>query len=219
MGRLSSAKPGPRAIRRRWQLHRLADAEFRFLFEPPPPDEWVALDCQTTGHDVLHDEIISIDAVRIVGDRIMTSEQLSLLVRPERGVPAHSVCVHLLREQDLADGLSLGDAVKRLMRFIGSRPLVGYFLEFDLAMLNRTIRPLLGIDLPQPAIEVSGLYYDYKLAQQPSHRRHGVPIIDLRFAVMMKDLGLPLDVAHEPLSEAVQAALAFVKLRNLRAGV
>lgn len=187
------------------------------MFEPPPADEWVALDCKTTGLDVLHDEIISIEAVRIVGDRIMTGEQLELLVRPERGVPAQSVRFHRLREQDLADGLALDEAVKRLMRFIGSRPLVGYYLEFDLAMLNRAIRPLLGIDLPQPAIEVSGLYYDYKFAKLSAHRQHGLPVIDLHFAAMMDDLALPLNVAHEALSEAVLAALAFIKLRHLRA--
>jgi DNA polymerase III subunit epsilon len=217
MSRTSPPQPRPRSIRHRWQLHRLVDAEFRFLFESPPPDEWIALDCQTTGHDVMQDEIISIDAVRIVGDRIMTSEQLRLLVRPERGVPAHSVCVHLLREQDLAEGLSLGDAVKRLLRFMGSRPLVGCHLEFKLAMLNHAIRPLLGIDLPQPAIAVGGLYRDHKSTQKPSNLQHDARTTDLQLAVMMNDLELPLSVAHETLSGSVQAALAFVKLRHLRA--
>ncbi|MFZ4624488.1 MAG: 3'-5' exonuclease [Rhodoferax sp.] len=216
MASLLSSRPWLQALKRRWQIYRLADPAFRFMFEPAPPNEWVALDCHTTGVDLLEDEIILIEAVRIVGNCIMTSERLELLVRPQRAVSAESVRIHHLREQDLADGLPTDEAMKRLMQFIGSRPLVGYYLEFDLAMLNRAIRPLLRIELPQPAIEVSGLYYDYKLGQQPSHRQHGVPIIDLHFASMMDDLELPLDVHHEALSEAVRAALAFVKLRQLR---
>ena len=40
-----------------------------------------------------------------------------------------------------------------LMRFIGSRPLVGYYLEFDVAMIDRAIFRLLGMGLPQPKIE------------------------------------------------------------------
>jgi DNA polymerase-3 subunit epsilon len=216
MASLLSSKPWLQAIKRRWQIYRLADPAFRFMFESAPPNEWVTLDCHTTGMDLLEDEIISIEAVRITGNRIMTSERLELLVRPKRAVSAERVRIHHLREQDLADGLPADEAMKRLMHFVGSRPLVGYYLEFDLAMLNRAIRPLLRIELPQPAIEVSGLYYDYKMGQQPSHRQHGVPIIDLHFASMMDDLELPLDVHHEALSEAVRAALAFVKLRQLR---
>lgn len=216
MSSLLSTKPGLQAIKRKWQLHHLTDPAFRFMFEPPPPNEWVALDCQTTGLDLRKDEIISIEAVRIHGNRIMTSGRLELLVRPERGVSAKSVRFHQLRAQDLADGLPTDEAMKRLMHFIGSRPLVGYYLEFDIAMLERAIRPLLGIGLPQPRIEVSSLYYDYKLTLLPSHRQHGVPYIDLHFATIMDDLDLPQTVAHEPLDDAVRAALAFVKLRQLQ---
>jgi hypothetical protein len=76
------------ALKREWLLYHLADPEFRFMFDPPPAGEWVSLDCETTGLSVRTDEIVSIGAVRIVGDRIMTSERLELLVRPERGVSA-----------------------------------------------------------------------------------------------------------------------------------
>ena len=104
-------------------------------------------------------------------------------------------------------------AMRRLMDFIGSRPLVGYYLEFDVAMLNREIWPLLGLRLPQPKIEVSAMYYDYRNRQLPAHLRGGT--IDLRFATMMNDLGLPLRAAHDALDDAVMAGLAFVKLRSL----
>ena len=136
-------------LRREWLLYHLGDPAFRFMFDPPPANEWVALDCETTGLNVRTDEIISIGAVRIVDQRIMTSERLELLVRPERGVSGDSVRIHRLRERDLAEGLPINEALKRLMHFIGSRPLVGYYLEFDIAMLNRALFPLLGQGLPQ----------------------------------------------------------------------
>ena len=40
--------------------------------------------------------------------------------------------------------------------------------------------------------------------------------IDLHFATLMADLGLPLRDAHDALNDAVMAALAFIKLRQLR---
>ncbi|MDO8767851.1 MAG: 3'-5' exonuclease [Burkholderiaceae bacterium] len=204
------------ALKRAWLLYHLGDPTFRFMFDPPPDDEWVALDCETTGLNVRTDEIISIGAVRIVGNRIMTSERLELLVRPERGVSANSVRIHRLRERDVAEGLPIDEALKRLMHFIGSRPLVGYYLEFDVAMLNRALFPMLGQGLPQPKIEVSGLYYDYKFRQLPAYQQQDNASIDLRFATLMHDLGLPQREAHDALNDAVMAALAFIKLRQLR---
>jgi len=203
-------------LKRAWLLYHLGDPSFRFMFDPPPDNEWVSLDCETTGLNVRSDEIISIGAVRIVGNRIMTSERLELLVRPERGVSAESVRIHRLRERDVAQGLPIDEAMKQLMHFIGSRPLVGYYLEFDVAMLNRAIWPILGQGLPQPKIEVSGLYYDYKFRQLPPYQQQDNAQIDLRFATLMNDLGLPLRDAHDALNDAVMAALAFIKLRQLR---
>jgi DNA polymerase-3 subunit epsilon len=203
-------------LKRWWLIYHLGLPEFRFMFDTPPPGEWVSLDCETTGLNVGRDEIISIGAVRIVGNRIMTSERLELLVRPEHGVSAESVKIHRLRERDVAQGLPIEEAMKQLLRFIGSRPLVGYYLEFDVAMVNKALFPILGQGLPQSKIEVSGMYYDYKYRQQPAHTRQDVPRIDLRFDTMMADLGLPVREAHDALNDAVMAALAFTKLRQLK---
>ena len=202
------------ALKRGWMLYHLGDERFRFMWDAPPPDEWVALDCETTGLSVHRDEIISIGAVRIVGDRILTSERLQLLVRPSRRrISADSVRVHGLRERDVVEGLAPDEAMMALMRFIGSRPLVGYYLEFDLAMIDRAIFPRLGVGLPQPRFEVSAMFYDWQRRQLPPYQEPAQ--IDLRFATMMRTLELPMEAAHDALSDAVMAALAFIKLRHL----
>jgi len=204
-----------RVVRERWLRHQLMLPEFAFLLDPPPPDEWVSLDCETTGLKVGVDEIVSIGAVRIVGDRILASERLEVLVRPQGKVSEQSILIHRLREKDVAQGVPAQEAVKQLLHFIGSRPLVGYYLEFDVAMLNRVVVPLLGWGLPQAQIEVSALYYDHKMRQMPAHQRQAPPEIDLRLATLMNDLGLPMREAHNPVNDAVMAGLAFIKLRHL----
>jgi DNA polymerase-3 subunit epsilon len=123
------------------------------------------------------------------------------------------VRVHGLLERDVAEGMAPDEAMMRLMRFIGSRPLVGYYLEFDVAMIDRAIFPLLGMGLPQPKIEVSSMFYEYKSRQLPPYQHGGN--IDLRFETMMRELDLPLRTAHDALNDAVMAALAFIKLRDL----
>ena len=203
-------------LRRGWQQRQLRDSEWRFLVDAPPPGEWVALDCETTGLNPRSDEIIAIGAVRIVGNRVLTSERLDLLVRPEHGVSAESIRVHRLRAQDVQDGVPAEEAMRRLLHFIGARPLVGYYLEFDVAMINRTLKRTLGLTLPQEKIEVSRLYYDHVFQQLPPHKQQENTEIDLRFATIMDALGLPTREAHDALNDAVMAALAFIKLRVLR---
>ena len=202
-------------LRHRWSRSRLRDQRFAFMWDAAPDNEWVSLDCETTGLNRRSDDIISIGAVRIVGNRVMTSERLELLVRPEQRVSAESVRVHRLREKDVAAGIPQAEAMERLMNFIGSRPLVGYYLEFDVAMINRALSALTGVGLPQRKIEVSGLYYDYKAGQMKSQQYMPDVRIDLSFATLMADLALPTREAHDALNDAVMAALAFVKLRAL----
>lgn len=72
-----------------------------------------------------------------------------------------------------------------------------------------------GMGLPQPKIEVSALYDEYKNRQRLPYQQGAD--IDLRFATMMRELGLPERAAHHALNDAVMAALAFIKLRHLLA--
>jgi len=203
------------AAKRGWGLHQLADPAFRGLWDTPPPGEWVALHCATTGLDAQRDEITAIAAVRIVGDRLLTSQRLQCVVRPQRAVSDDSVRQHGLRGQDLAAGLPVDDAMRRLLHFIGPRPIVGYYLDFDRAVLNRAALPLLGVPLPQPGIDVSALYHDWQFRQLPPHQQQGNVAIDLRFATLLRTLGLPERDTHDALGHAVMAGLAFVKLRRI----
>jgi DNA polymerase-3 subunit epsilon len=77
-------------------------------------------------------------------------------------------------------------------------------------MLNRLTRPLLGIPLPQPKIEVSGLYYDWK-----APKTQGMQNVDLHFSTIMKELDLPERSAHDAFNDALMAAMMFIKIRHL----
>ena len=206
------------AIRREWRLRQLTDPTYAFLFAPAPPDEWVSLACATSGHSLAHDQVLSVCAVRVSDQRVLSSERLELLLKPSRLVPPEALRLHRLREQDLAQGLAPAEAMEALLRFIGSRPLLGYYLEFDLALLEQLIRPLIGVGLPQPALEVSALYHEWQFRQLPPYQQQGDAAIDLRYASMLEQLGLPVREAPDPLDRAVLTALAFIKLRQLQGG-
>ena len=75
----------------------MKDKSYSFLFEDAPPNEWIAIDCETTGLDVRRDEIISIAAIPIKDMKLLTSERLELLIKPKQELSAQSVRVHRLR--------------------------------------------------------------------------------------------------------------------------
>ena len=200
-------------LKRTWYRSRLRDPAYACLFDPPPPGEWVSIDCETTGLDRKNDHIIKVGAVRLEGQRVLTSQKLEVLVKPDASrspMGADSVRIHQLLESDLAEhGQDPLDVARQVLAFIGSRPLVGYFLEFDVAMINRLVQPLIGIPLPNEQIEVSALYYDLKYQQNPDAH------IDLRLTTLMDDLALPQRAAHNPVNDATMAALAFIKLKAM----
>ena len=130
------------------------------------------------------------------------------LVRPERAPQADNVRIHGLRPIDVSQGLAARDAVRQLLDFIGGRPLLGYYLEYDLAVLNRYVRPWLGVPLPQRRIEISGRYYDYKLRQNPDAH------IDLSLASICRDLDMPTLPRHDALNDAINAAMLYLALKR-----
>ena len=199
------------SLSRRIDQWRLRDPAFRFLFDEPPPDEAVAIDCETTGLDARRDDVVSVAAVPIHGRRILMSRRFEATVRPSARMKRESIKVHRLREGDVAGGRQIEDVLPELLRFIGPRPLIGYYLEFDLAMINRPLRRLIGIELPNARIEISGLYYERKYGDAPPGAQ-----VDLRFAAMVADLGLPALDQHDASSDALMAAMMYVRLVDLK---
>jgi DNA polymerase III subunit epsilon len=200
------------ALKRRLYRHLLRDPHYAFLFEPPPAGEAVSVDCETTGLSTRKDDIVAVAAIRIRGNRILTSERFEATVKPRTKLNAEAIKVHRLREQDVASGRSMDEVLFELLRFIGSRPLVGFYLEFDVAMLNKHVRRLLGIELPNEQIEVSGIYYRLKYSDAPPGTQ-----VDLRFISLMADLGLPLLDQHDAYSDALMTAMMYLQLRDLEA--
>ena len=198
-------------LKRRVQLHLLRDPAYHFLFEPAPAGEVVSIDCETTGLNTRTDDIVTVAAVKIRHNRILASDRFVAVVKPKAKLNPDAIKVHRLREQDVLNGRPIEDVLPELLRFIGSRPLVGFFLEFDVAMLNRHVRRLLGITLPNAQIEVSGTYYELKYGDAPPGTE-----VNLRFMSILQDLGLPALDQHDAYSDALMTAMMYLTLEDLK---
>lgn len=189
---------------------KLRDKRYEFLYDTHP-DELVSFDCETTSLNVAEAQIISIGAVKIRDNKILTSETFEILIKPEGMMEATNVTIHGLRPKDLTHGTTVEDAIEQFLHFVGGRPLVGYFLEYDVAMVNKFLKPMLGIKLPQPQIEVSRLFH----AQETKHKYYDADV-DLTMANMVKTLGIPDLPRHDALNDAINVAMMYLALKHRR---
>ncbi len=199
-----------RAFLAKWKRKKLKNECYAFLFDEAPLGEVVVFDTETTGLNPRKDEILSIGAVIVKDNKILTSEKFELFVKPSKAINETSIKIHQIRNIDLQNGCEPKEAIEQFLHFIGARPLVGYYIEFDVKMVNKYIKPLIGVSLPNPQIEVSGIYHDKKIKRIPDGT------IDLRFDSIMKDLGLPIFGKHDALNDAVMTAMMYLKLQNIQ---
>ncbi len=195
-------------LKKKWNRKHLSDERFAFLFDETPNDEVVVFDCETTGLNPKKDALISIGAVKIRGNRILTDEAMHLYIEQKKQISHESITIHQIRHCDLEDAVPVEEAIEKFLYFIGSRTLAGYYLEFDVAMINKYIKPMYGITLPNRQEEVSAIYYDKKIATIPQGN------IDLKFNTILKDLDLPTLQAHDALNDAVMTAMIYLKLKH-----
>ena len=198
------------ALMKKWNRKHLKDEKYAFLFEDSSSDEIVVFDCETTGLNPKKDEIISIGAVKVKGNKILTNEAIHLFVEQKKQINHKSITIHQIRHCDLGNAIPVEDAIEQFLYYIGNRTLVGYYLEFDVAMINKYIKPMFGITLPNKKEEVSAIYYDKKIATIPQGN------IDLRFDTILEDLALPKLQAHDALNDAVMTAMIYLKLQHTR---
>lgn len=75
-------------------------------------------------------------------------------------------------------------------------------------MVNKYLKPKIGIKLPNKAYEVSAIYHDWKIEKIPQSN------IDLRFDTIMKELQIPKMGKHDAYNDAIMTAMMFIKLKN-----
>jgi DNA polymerase-3 subunit epsilon len=198
----------PRSIKRIKDRMDHKSGPYAALFEPYDGDEVVSLDCETTSLNVKEAEILSIGAVIVKGRRVRTSERLDIKLKPPKSLTGESIVVHKLRAADLEDGVELEEALKQVLAFIGNRPILGYYVNYDIRVLDKFLRPLFGFGLPNKAIELSHVYHDII-----KWRSVGGDI-DLRFDTISQKLDIPILERHTALGDAITVALMYLRLKH-----
>ena len=193
-------------FKRKRNRANLNDENFSFLFDEDFTGEYVVYDTETTGLNVNDAEILSIGAVKIRGNKILTSETFEIYLKNAKEISTKSIEIHGIRPCDLENAKNSKEAIEAFLNFIGSRTLIGYFLEFDVAMINKYTKEMLGITLPNRMVEVSEIYYDKQIGKIPQGN------VDLRFDTMLKKYDVPNMGVHNAVNDAIMTAMIYLKL-------
>lgn len=184
----------------------LPEGRWAHLAEPYDGDEVVVLDCETSVFDKKKGELLSVAAVRVRGNKIRLSEALDLTVRSSAPTDPNAVRIHYLRREDREEGVAPSEAIERVLDFIGNRPICGFYIEYDKAILNRYIKDLYNFKLPNKFIEVSEVYVKKKNRYRPQ------TYLDLTFEGLARDLDVPVIERHTAIGDVISTALMYIKV-------
>ena len=194
------------ALQRWWLRRRFGDGEWAALLQPPPAGEWVSLDLETTGLDPKTDHILSLAAVPVRAGRVAVSERFERRIRADREFGIDSIRHHRITPDEAAEGISVTQAVREFLHWLGSRALLGYNIAFDLAMLAPHVRALAGFDLPNPRHELTDAWVRRLRRTRPDLDP------DLDFQHIADALGVPVLARHSALGDAVTVGLCWLAL-------
>ncbi len=186
------------------------EGRWRHLADPYDGDEVVVLDCETSVFDKRKGELLSVAAVVVKGQEIQLSQALDLTVKSTAKTDENAVRVHYLRREDRHLGVSSAEAIEKVLDFVGNRPICGFYIEYDRAILNRYIKRLYNFKLPNRFIEVSEIYVNQKRRYIPELQ------LDLTFEGLAKDLQVPVIERHTAIGDVISTALMYIKLTQFQ---
>jgi len=197
-------------LKHKYHKSKLVNKDFEFLFdELDENEEFVSFDCETTGLNTKKDEILSIGAVKIINNKLELSESFERFLSPVNHISQESIKIHHIRPCDIENSLDSKVAIEEFLHFIGNRTLIGYYIKFDIAMINRYAKQLIGTTIPNKSIELSSMYYK-RYQKQSSHE-----FVDLKFDTIMYKLNLPKLGQHDALNDAVMSGMMYLKLQRM----
>jgi DNA polymerase-3 subunit epsilon/ATP-dependent DNA helicase DinG len=155
----------------------------------------ISLDLETTGLDPARDAILEIGAVKFRGDEVV--EIYETLVNPGRLIPIQITELTGITQNEVdKKGISLFDALPRLNAFVGSLPIIGHNISFDLGFLNkqRVFTRNESID----TFELAGILV-------PHAGRYGL-------GALARELAIDLPATHRALDDAKVTHALYMKL-------
>jgi DNA polymerase III subunit epsilon len=169
---------------------------------------FIAIDVETTGLDPDRDEVISFAGIPIESARIVTSEAVQGLVRPQAASTGASTAIHGLSDHELTGAPEAPEALAPLAALMRGRvPVV------HAQWVERTFLRKAGCPLPRRLVDTALLWR--VLSIERADRDPGT----CSLSVIAGSLGLPAHRPHTAEGDTLTAAQVFLAMATqLEAG-
>lgn len=191
---------------RRLFNYKMPAGRWQHMAVPYLGDEVVVLDCETSMFDKKKGELLSVAAVKVKGQKIYLAESINITIDSNAKTDPDAVRVHYLRREDRYRGVTVAEAIEKVLDFVGNRPICGFYIAYDRAILNRYINQLHGFELPNRFLDVGDIFIDQKYKYLPQVQHH------ITFERIASELNIPIIERHTALGDVITTALMYIKL-------
>ncbi|WP_274650081.1 3'-5' exonuclease [Paenibacillus humicola] len=166
------------------------------LSQPLLDLEVVVFDLETTGfYPYNGDEILSIGAVTLKGDRLQDNRSFYSLVNPKRKVPKHITELTGITNDMVADAPDLMQALHDFMEFVGKRMLIAHASGHDKQFLNAALWRTSKVNLTHRVLDTM------MVAKWLEPKREGYGLDEL-----LQDSGIEITQRHHALEDSYMTA-------------
>lgn len=178
-------------------------------------DTFVAYDLETTGLSSKTDAIIEIGAIKVVGGKVIESQEYTFqeFVKPfKKSIREEVTELTGITKEDVKDARQMWDVFRDFMRFADGCILVGYNnVKFDSRFLVRAGR-YANIIMENPQFDVMKYAEEFRA-------RLGLTDTKISLGTLSSKLGVENPEAHRALADAITTAKVFLKLKEMDTSV
>jgi DNA polymerase-3 subunit epsilon len=168
--------------------------------------DFVVLDTECTGLNVVQDRILSIGAIRLKEGRFKVNEVLEIYVRQEY-FGREAVPIHGILKDGTESRITEPDALNMVSQFIGDSIIVGHHIRFDMELLRRAFLRNEMLPLRNLYLD-TGKLYRKTLLKTPVLKKKDIYSLD----DLVKQFNLSAQDRHTALGDAYLTAIAFLNI-------
>lgn len=98
--------------------------------------QFVCLDCETTGLNPKEDRVIEIACVVFTLDKKL--DEFETLIDPLREIPETSIAIHHITQKMVAGKPRIEEVLPKVLDFVGSHIIVGHGIQFDIEAISHS---------------------------------------------------------------------------------
>ena len=164
--------------------------------------KFCAIDVETTGLDLINDEIISIGVVKIRDGRFKSDGNFYEEVSPTKSPSAQSIVIHGLRSSDLESAHPIEVVAPKLITFLEGSCLIAHAAWVERAFLRAPLKRQ-GFSFPKSVIDTAALARFLGLVEK--NKAH-----EPSLEILARKLNLPAYSPHHALGDAMTTAAVFL---------